>query len=308
VILAAGLTPAWQQILSFDQFVPGEVNRAIRVEWCASGKVLNVGMALHHLGARAQTLSLIGGRTGDAIRGEFASRNIPARWIESQTPTRTCTTILDGQTHQTTELVENSAPIAEEDLQLFRGAFQEEAARAEWVVLSGSLPVGVPATLYRELMRDCPGKVILDVRGTELSQALTERPFLVKPNRAELARTVGRDLSTEEETLDAMRELNSQGAQWVVVTHGAKSVLASHETEAFRLLPPQVPVVNPIACGDCFAAGLAWGFSQGHSPMESLRLGVAAAAENLSQVLPARLNPERVRKIAETVRSDVISG
>jgi tagatose 6-phosphate kinase len=308
VILAAGLTPAWQQILCFDQLLPGEVNRAHRVEWCASGKVLNVGMALHHLGAKALTLSVIGGRTGQAIREEFAERKIPARWTLSQTPTRTCTTILEAKSHQTTELVENSAPIAEADLKQFRRTFRAEAAKAEWIVLSGSLPAGVPATLYRELIEGCPGRVLLDIRGAELIEALKQRPFLVKPNRAEFSRTVGRELETEADTLEAMRELNRQGAEWVVITHGAGAVLASHETESLRLMPPQVPVVNPIACGDCFAAGLAWGFSEGKSAVECLRLGIAAAAENLAQLLPARLDPERVLKIAETVRSEAISG
>ena len=51
MILAAGLTPAWQQILSFDQFTLGEVNRARRSVWCGSGKVLNVGCALRQLGS-----------------------------------------------------------------------------------------------------------------------------------------------------------------------------------------------------------------------------------------------------------------
>ncbi len=308
MILAAGLTPAWQQILSFDQFRPGEVNRAASVTGCASGKVINVGLALHFLGAKSQTLSVIGGRTGAAIREEFSSKSIPARWIESATPTRTCTTILDAESQQTTELVENSAPISAGDLARFREAFREEAAHAEWVVLSGSLPDNLPVTLYRELMQDCPGQVILDVRGAELEEALKAGPFLVKPNRAELARTVGQELHTEEDTRQAMRELNAQGAEWVVITHGAEAVLASSSSQCFRLRPPQVRVVNPIACGDCFAAGLAWGFSQRLSALECLRLGMAAAAENLSELLPARLNPEQVRKIADSVRSEVLSG
>lgn len=307
MILAAGLTPAWQQILSFDEFAVGEVNRARQVEWCASGKVLNVGIALYHLGANVQTLSVIGGRTGEAIRAEFAAREIPARWIESQTPTRTCTTILDAKSGETTELVENSSPISQDDLRQFRQAFREEAAHAEWVVLSGSLPDGVPSTFYQELMQNCRGKVILDARGAELSAALRHRPFLVKPNRAELARTVGYELSDEEHTRKAMRELHRQGARWVVITHGPEAVLASQESEVFRLIPPRIRAVNPIASGDSFAAGLVWGFSEGLDPLECLRLGVAAATENVTQLLPARLDPHRVREIAKTVRLDVLS-
>jgi 1-phosphofructokinase family hexose kinase len=259
------------------------------------------------LGAKVQTLSLIGGRIGEAIRAEFSAEKIPARWIESQTPTRTCTTILDAMSGQTTELVENSAPISAEDLHQFRKAFREEAAHADWVVLSGSLPEGVPSTFYRDLMQDCRGKVLLDFRGDELIAALAQRPFLVKPNRAELARTLGRELSGEADTLDAMRELHRQGAEWVVITHGPEAVLASHQTGVFRLNPPRALVVNPIASGDSFAAGLVWGFSEGSDPMECLRLGVAAATDNLTQLMPARLDPNRVREIARTVRLDVLS-
>ena len=49
MILAAGLSPAWQQIVVLDDLKTGEVNRAREVHWCASGKVINVGMALHAL-------------------------------------------------------------------------------------------------------------------------------------------------------------------------------------------------------------------------------------------------------------------
>ena len=46
MIIAAGLTPAWQQIMRFERLATGQVNRAREVAWCASGKVLNVGLAL----------------------------------------------------------------------------------------------------------------------------------------------------------------------------------------------------------------------------------------------------------------------
>jgi len=301
VILAAGLTPAWQQILTFDAFQPGQVNRAKTAVWCASGKVLNVGMAIHSLGGPVQTLSLLGGLSGEAIRQEFAQRNVPARWIDSKTPTRVCTTILEESSGQTTELVENSAPLHGDELDQFRRAFREQAATAEWVVLSGSLPAGVSHDLYNELMRDCSGRVILDIRGEELTKALEQKPFLVKPNREELAKTVGRELSTEAETWAAMKELNRQGAEWVVITQGPDAVLASQATGAYRFIPPRLPVVNPIGCGDCLAAGLAWAFHAGLRPLDALQFGIAAAADNLGQLLPARLDPDRVRNIADSV-------
>src|SRR6202011_2293513 len=107
MILAAGLTPAWQQVLVLESFRPGAVNRARQVYWCASGKVLNAARALHHLGAPCKALTLVGGTPGEEIRRDCARLGIAARWVEATAPTRVCTTILDSTRHGATELVPN---------------------------------------------------------------------------------------------------------------------------------------------------------------------------------------------------------
>ena len=58
MILSAGLTPAWQQILVFDQMHWGEVNRASEVAWCGSGKVL-AGLQITRLGSRVYEDTLV---------------------------------------------------------------------------------------------------------------------------------------------------------------------------------------------------------------------------------------------------------
>lgn len=301
MILAAGLSPAWQQILVFDRFRVGDVNRAVETHACASGKVINVGMALFHLGSDSHTLTVIGGTTGQGIRDEFAANGIPATWIETDVPTRTCTTILDRSTGVTTELVENTSPIGNNVLQRFADEFRQHAAAGDVVVITGSSPPGTPPTLYRDLLRAAPARCILDIRGDELLAALETRPFVVKPNRDELAATVRRELWNDDDLLAAMRELNGQGAEWVIVTDGCRPVWMTSAEETIRVPPATVDAVNPIGCGDCLAAGIAWGIAQGRPAAEWLRLGIAAAAENAVQLLPARLDPQRVRTLAESM-------
>jgi 1-phosphofructokinase family hexose kinase len=301
MILAAGLTPAWQQIVEFDRFAVGQVNRARSVYWCASGKVLNIGIALHHLGAPARTMSVLGGPHGEAIRAEFAHESIDAAWIATQVATRVCTTILNGATGQTTELVENSAPLEPAVLDRFVAAFREHAAAAKVLVLSGSLPEGTPPEYYRRLLEATSAPAILDIRGPELLHALECRPLVAKPNRDELQRTVGRELTDDAALLGAMRELNSRGAEWVVVTGGSAPVWMTSRERTLQLRPPSANVVNPIACGDCLAAGIAWGVMHGWAMLKSVRYGMGAAADNLQQLLPSRLDPARVAEFARQV-------
>ena len=302
MILSAGLTPAWQQTLVFDGFSPGEVNRAIEVHWCSSGKVLNAGLAVHYLGGRSRTLSVVGGMARPQIEQEFADAGVDARWIVTQGRTRVCTTIIDRTNHRITELVEEAPALTEHEVEAFHAAYEDEAAEAAVAILIGSLPENVPTDTYRELVDSTVCPVILDFRGEGLRQTLDFEPLLVKPNREELANTVERPLPTAADVHRAMRELNESGARWVLVTQGNGPIWLSSRDELYELQPlPAETIVNTVGCGDSMAAGIAWGVREGHEMVDAARLGVAAATENLGTILPARFDGSRVRVLAERV-------
>jgi len=304
MIVAAGLTPAWQQILRFERLQPGAVNRAVETAWCASGKVLNVGLAASRLGAVCRTVAPVGGTAAEPLRRQCAAWGLDVEWIAAAEPTRVCTTLLDAATGTTTELVENARPLGEAELAAFRIAYQTAVAQATTVVLTGSLPAGVPRSFYRDLIDLTPGRIVVDARGPELEMLLDapRKPTVVKPNREELAQTVGRPLTDATDLLRAMRQLNERGAEWVVVTHGPGEVWASSSRELWRAVPPRCErVVNPIGCGDCLAAGLAVGLDAGRNLPDSLRLGIAAACDNLRSLLPAQVDRSAVERSAAQV-------
>lgn len=308
MILSAGLTPAWQQILVFDRLCWGEVNRAREVAWCGSGKVLNAGIAAHRLGGPSLTLAPLGGPPLAEIDREFAALGAGRRWIETRAATRVCTTVLERSTGRITELVENGRPLDERELGAFRAAYAEEAARAAVVVLIGSLPGGAPPSLYRDLAARTGCPMVLDFRGEGLLSVLDLKPYVVKPNREELGQTVGRSLDNDADLLAAMRELNRLGAQWVVVTQGAKTVWVSSSEHVYRLTPPRIAeVVNPIGCGDCLAAGIAWATRRGDSIVDAVRLGIGAAGDNLGKLLPSRLEWHGVAGLASKVEVQEIA-
>lgn len=301
MILSAGLTPAWQQVLLFRAFVPGEVNRARAVHWCASGKVLNAARALHHLGAPCKALTVVGGTSGVEIRRDCEQLGLAARWIETAAPTRVCTTILDDSRRSATELVPNAEELRDSERSRFLDAYAEEAAAAAIVILIGSLPAGTSTSLYRELCALTPGKVILDARGPELLEALSCKPFVVKPNRDELGRTLGRTLASDAELFDAMRELNERGAEWVVITDGRRPVHVRSRTALHRLQPLEREVLNPIGCGDCMAGALAAALYRSLDPLEAVRYGLAAAADKVGRLLPGEVERTAVEALAGAI-------
>src|SRR5688500_16123976 len=99
MILVAGLSPAWQQVLVLNQLRPGELNRAERAYWCGSGKILNAAICAHQLSGRdaaaVRVLSTIGGPASEPIDSELETLGIQRTWVRTATPTRVCTTIVD---------------------------------------------------------------------------------------------------------------------------------------------------------------------------------------------------------------------
>lgn len=301
-IVAAGLTPAWQQVLRFDKLAIGEVNRARETARCASGKVLNVAVALSHLGVRTRAVTVLGGAPAAPTAAEMASFGVELEAVPTRGETRTCTTLLDEARDETTELVENAGTLPPDEIAAFVEAYGRAVADATAVVLSGSLPAGCPTTLYRGLLERTACPAIVDARGPELLEALAARPLLVKPNREELAGTVGRELADDREVVAAMEALRERGAGWVLVTDGARPALVVGPEGRFRVVPPRVAVLeNPIGCGDCLAAGFAAGIAAAKPALAALRLGFACAADNCRTLLAGRLDRAEVARLADLV-------
>lgn len=301
MILAAGLTPAWQQILEMPSFRHGEVNRAQRVTWCASGKSLNVAIGLSQLGADCLSACVKGGATGELLAADLRELGVATEWVETSASTRVCTTIVELESGVTTELVENALPISANEAGSLVEIVRQNLSRASMLVLSGSLPPGAPQSIYAEILKSSRVPAVIDARGPELLEALAQRPLVVKPNREELGHTLGGSINSEEQLLSGMRRLNALGAQWVVATQGAAEVWMTSESKTYRCQPPAIRPVNAIASGDCLAAGMAWAIDSGESLATALGIGVASAVENALSILPARLDAKRVRERAATI-------
>jgi tagatose 6-phosphate kinase len=307
VILCAGLSPAWQQVLVFERLRPGEVNRATDVRRFPAGKVINAARAAHRLGLRglggpSRALTILGGSTGEELRRAAEEEGIDLAIVPSAAPTRVCTTVVSDADGGVTELVEEAAPIPEDEILRFFSRFREEAAAARIAVLIGSLPRGAPADFYRSLLRDAKVPVVLDARGPEMLAALEERPLVVKPNREELSKTFGRPLASEDDLREAMVDLGRRGARWVLITDGPRPALVHGEGKFYRFHPPRVEAVSPIGSGDCLAAGIACSLAKGTDMVEAIRMGIAAGAENATRLRSADIEGTLTLKLRDQVR------
>jgi len=156
-------------------------------------------------------------------------------------------------------------------------------AGAEAVVLSGSLPPGLPAGTYATLIQAAGVPAVLDTHGEALRRGAAAGAAIVKPNLAELAALAGGPLATRGGPgLAAVAAGELSGAQAVVVTLGPDGLLAATADGCWRARPPATVAGNATGAGDAVAAALAHGLVLGRPWHERLRhaaaLGAATAA------------------------------
>lgn len=307
MILCIGTTPAAQRVMSFGKLELDRVNRARTTLDGIAGKSINVAKVLKALGAEPIATGFIGGERGHQISKQLSSRKIETDFVSVQAPTRQCITVLDESTGNVTELVEESRAVAAEDYDALEAIIGKRLRSCQAVVMSGSLTPGGPVDFYGKITARCNelGMVsIVDAQGAPLLQALQARPGLVKPNRQELAATVGHPLNSESEVIAAMREVRQRGAARIVVTAGKAPALSLDGETLWRVESPAVRVVNPIGSGDAFTAGLVWRLVQNDSLGEACRWAAAAGAANALSAMPGDLERADVERFANEVKVD----
>ena len=314
MILSVGLTPTVQRTLRFARFVPGEVNRAREVVVTASGKGANVARVVTLLGGTARLVQICGGASGRFVEGELTRQGVACItvWDEDDAPTRTCTTLLPDN-GPTTELVEEARPVGAHDLSLLRAAISTGLLEAHALCLSGSLPPGVPPTLYADLLADAHrlGVVALvDTQKAPLAAALAARPFLVKPNLEEAQATLSLPATSDPwaDAQEAATRLVAAGATWALVSMGKGGALLFGGTDYWRITPPTLPhVVNPIGSGDSLAAGLLFAHIERGLPVpEAAAFGTACAAANCLTLTSGVVDTGEVERLRGGVRLERI--
>ena len=218
--------------------------------------------------------------------------------------TRQCITLLDPDAGTHTELVEESQPVAAASYDELLGIIRQRVKDCRAVVMSGTITPGGPADLYfqgTQLAHEAGALPVVDAQGTALIEALRAKPALVKPNRPELAATLGRELKDEAAVMSAMRELCERGAQRVVVTAGKDPALAFDGRSWWKVHAPRIDAANPIGSGDAFAAGLVWRLLRGDDLGEACRWAGAAGAANALTMMSGEVHRHDVERLVAEV-------
>jgi 1-phosphofructokinase family hexose kinase len=269
--------PNIDRTLTVPELRLNEVLRSIDIRLDAGGKGLNVARALHALGSACTAVAFFGGPTGEQESAMLRALGIHLRVVPIRDETRSCHVVTDPDGAKHVKVNEPGPVVtAAEQAALLRLVEQEARAGDLWVA-AGSLPRGVPADFYRqivELVQARRGRAVLDASGPALAEGLEAHPFLIKPNGDEVAQITGQAVATPQEAAAAMPLLLRHAAT-VAISLGAAGLVLGSDEGVLHAAPPAIVARNAVGAGDAAVAGMLYALAREWPLDEVARWGAA---------------------------------
>jgi 1-phosphofructokinase family hexose kinase len=301
--LTVCLNPTLQKTLRFSSVVKGTVNRTADHRLDASGKGINVTRVLTQLGKKAVHLTSLGGSLRPLFLSLCEQDGLSVQWVESESQIRFCYTLLTDADGAVTELIEEPEPVRAGTEERLLEKFDELIAHTpdlNWIIVSGTKAAGFSGTVIPVMARNAKEKglkVILDIKGKDLTESLKYEPYVVKPNLFEFVSTFAPDLikdndltiiddTAKERIKSAVLDMAQKNRCRVILTNGSRKIIAAEADNFFEVEFQPVKAVNSTGCGDAFTAGLTAALENGADFREAISEGCRCGALNAALVRP----------------------
>jgi 1-phosphofructokinase family hexose kinase len=277
LIVTLTINPTIDRVISVDRLA-FEDRAYINSKYDSpGGRGLNASCVIHSFGGETRALLISGGETGARMQ-ELLNGCLPFEIIPVEREIRTNLTITDRH-GLTVNLNEKGPELTKAEVARVESAVRRSLDQADWLMICGSMPPGVPDSFYGKLVAMARKKkvsTLLHADGEALRHGIEERPAVVTPNHHEAENLLGRTLLTRTHYLEAAERMRSMGADSVVLSLGSRGAVGAFAEGIWEALPPRVDAVCPIGAGDALSAAYVWSMEKKPDSPAALRWGVAA--------------------------------
>ncbi|MCU1197745.1 1-phosphofructokinase family hexose kinase [Stenotrophomonas maltophilia] len=297
------LNPAIDQTVRLAHLQPGRVHRAGSSRDDAGGKGINVAACLADWGVPTIALGVLGDGNDGVFRTLFRERGIIDGCLRVPGRTRTNIKLVEEANGETTDINLPGLAVDAADLDAVSRQLGALLSPGLPVVLSGSLPYGLPADAWARLQAQAGtagARVLLDTSGDALAAALDGAkdapPYAIKPNRHELEAWTGTSLPDRSALRAAGQALVERGIALVAISMGTDGALFIDHAGALVARPPRLALGSTVGAGDAMVAGIAAALLEPSLDLAGCaRLATAFSMSRLDSGDARRLDPAQVR-------------
>ena len=303
MIYTVTLSPSIDYVVRLANMRFNVTNRTDSEEFYFGGKGINVSQVLAELDLDSTALGFIAGFTGDALANGIRNSHIRTDFIRlNEGFTRINIKIKAGGE---TEVNGQGPDIPDDALEQLMSRL--DAIRdGDVLVLAGSIPKTLPDDVYERMLERVQKKnimIVVDATKKLLVNSLSCRPFLIKPNRLELAEIFHAEVENDRDVEKYARKLQEMGARNVIVSLGRKGAMLLDENgEKHSCGTLKQPVLNTVGAGDSMVAGFIAGYIKTGDYGYALKLG--SACGNATSCLPGLATRAKIDEVFAQLKLD----
>ncbi|MEX2263342.1 MAG: 1-phosphofructokinase family hexose kinase [Bryobacteraceae bacterium] len=278
MILTLTINPALDQNVTADHLAFEDRGYILSTHESAGGRGINASRVIHSFGGETRAILTAGGETGSRLERFLEPCGFPVDIARIRSATRVNLNISDRR-GLTVKLNEAGPRMDASELNDLEELIRSRLDEAQWLMICGSMPPGVPMSFYTRLValaREKGVKTLLDADSDAVRAGLAGRPVVVTPNQQEAERLLDAVLMTRVHYRDAVAKLVAMGAESAILSLASRGAVGCNAGHVYEVSPPQVEAVCPIGAGDALAAAFTWALGNGKDFADALRWGVAA--------------------------------
>ncbi|HEU4573419.1 MAG TPA: 1-phosphofructokinase family hexose kinase [Chitinophagaceae bacterium] len=277
-ILTVTFSPCIDKSTSVAALIPEKKLKCRPPVYEPGGGGINVARAIHKLGGNATAIYPAGGYTGKFFNELLSHEGVPAVVIETKSHTRENLVVLDESTNLQYRFGMPGSPLTGTEWQQCLETI-ENSTDTEFIIASGSLPPGVPVSIFAQLAgiaKRKKAKFIADTSGEALKEAAKAGVYLLKPNLGELSSLADKNEIPVESVEEIAGQIVRDGyCEVLVVSLGAGGAILVTKDKIYHSIPPLVKRLSTVGAGDSMVAGLIMALAAGKQMQEVLDYGVA---------------------------------
>lgn len=307
MIYIIALNPAIDHILKIDRLRSGATISARDTCRLPRGKGMNVACAVAALDEKVRLIGFMGVEERFAYEAQAGRCGLEYEWVLLDQPVRQNVTLIETARKCVTHLRSGGFRVLPEDVERIRRRLvAAKIKKNDWVAFCGSLPQGMHAKAFHDLIQTCRRKtphIVIDASGSALAAGISCRPYAIKPNSHEFAELLGvKKIGAIAHIARKAKTILERGISNVFVSLGEEGLFAANERQTLCVKAPLVRSVNTVGCGDAMLGGFLVGFARGLDFEEICRLGTACGAANAVAAKPGLISKNDVlRYLRRTV-------
>lgn len=312
MILTVSPNVALDRVRVIRGFQPGNQSRALFEFLQPGGSGVHATSVIQSLGGKSIALGLLGGHIGELWKAEADKCGLVYDMTSIPNETRESFCLVDLDQGSVVESVEEGPRVNPELRDALLAQLEMYLPNAELVILSGSLPRGLPLDLYSDMIQLAQRHgvpTLADIHSEPLRKVLASKPWLIKPNLSEFHELINHKTQNFPERREASRDFCRETGIVLALSMSDEGLLLTTPDEQWLLRPPLTKMhladglgQNVIGCGDALVGALAYEYCQSKDLLAAATLGLAAAHFNLSTFGVPTISSKDVKYLATQVQ------